>query len=122
MATTANGPLKFRYTRTDYLSAMGSRYGRSTRAKIELGGSIVLIALGLLCFSWLAAYPSIGTYLLLLAPYLIGVGIGGLALTVQHYGFSLGSMMGQDVPLGDEYALGFDEAGLTLTSPHSTFH
>ena len=40
MATTANGPLTSRDTRADYLSAMGSRYGRSTRAKIELGGSI----------------------------------------------------------------------------------
>jgi hypothetical protein len=122
MATAESGPLKFRYTRTDYLSAMGTRYGRSSRAKIELGGSIVLIVLGLLCFSGVAAYPAIGTYLLLLAPYLIGVGIGGLVLTVQHYGFSLGTVMGQEVPLGDEYTLGFDAAGLTLTSAHSTFH
>jgi hypothetical protein len=121
MATAASGPLNFRYTRADYLSAMGSRYGRSTRAKIDLGGSVILLVLGLVCFSWLAAYPAVGPYLLLLAPYLIGVGIGGLVLTVQHYDFSLGAMLGRDVALGDDYTLGYDATGLTLTSPHSTF-
>lgn len=117
-----SGPLEFRYTRTDYLSARGTRYGRTTRAKIDLGGSVLVVVLGLLAFSVLGTYPAIGPYLLLLAPYLIGVGIGGLVLTVQHYGFSLRTMMGQEFPLGDEYTLGFDEQGLTLTGPHSTFH
>jgi hypothetical protein len=121
MAMPESGPLTFRYTRADYLSAMGTRYGRTTRAKIDLGGSALLIVLGLLCFSWLAAYPAVGPYLLLLAPYLIGVGIGGLVLTIQHYGFSLGAMIGQEVSLGDEYTVDFDAERLTLTSPHSTF-
>jgi hypothetical protein len=122
MAPSDSGPLTFRYTRSDYLSAMGTRYGRTTRAKIDLGGSILLIVAGLLAFSVLGNNPAIGPYLLLLAPYLVGVGIGGLVLTVQHYGFSLRTMMGEEFPLGDEYTLTFDDQGLTLTSAHSTFH
>jgi hypothetical protein len=122
MATPESGPPTFRYTRTDYLSAMGTRYGRTTRAKIDLGGSVLLIVLGLLCFGVLGSYPAIGHYLLLLAPYLIGVGIGGLVLTIQHYGFSLRTLLGGQFPLGDDYTLAYDDRGLTLTSPHSTFH
>ena len=101
---------------------MGTHYGRTTRAKIDLGGSVLLIVLGLLGFSVLGTYPAVGPYLLLLAPYLVGVGIGGLVLTVQHYGFSVRTMLGQEFPLGEDYTLAYDDRGLTLTRPHSTFH
>ena len=122
MAAPATGGLKFRYTRTDYLSAMGTRYGRTTRAKIDLGGSVLAIVLGILCINWLSSHPALGPYLLLLGPYLIGVGIGALVFTIQHYGFSVRTLLGAEFPLGDEYVFAFSEDGIDLNSPHSTFH
>ncbi|HEY7065815.1 MAG TPA: YcxB family protein [Chloroflexota bacterium] len=122
MATSASDGLSFHYTRADYLSAMGTRYGRTTRAKIDLGGSLLLVALGLICVIWLYQQPELAPYFLPLGPYLIGVGIGGLVLTIQHYGFSVRTMLGQKFPLGDDYAFTYDDEGINLTTPHSRFH
>jgi hypothetical protein len=112
--------MKFSYTRSDYLSAMGTRYGRTTRAKIDLAGSVIALALGLLCLMFIGPV-GVGPYLTVLGPYLIGVGMGWLAFTMQHYGFDTRSLLGQDVHLGEELALSFSDEGLALTSAHSSF-
>jgi hypothetical protein len=116
MSVAENSSLKFQYTRNDYLAAMGARHGRTTRAKIELGGSILAIVLGILCLTFIQ-----NPYLLVLGPYLFGLGLGALVLTIQHYGVSLRAMTGQDLALGDEQLLTYSEDGITLTSAHSSY-
>jgi hypothetical protein len=114
----ANG--KFRYTRSDYLSATGSRYSRTTRAKIDLAGSSVCIVLGILCLGFISA-PGTGPYLVLLGPYLLGVGMGWLAFTMQQHGVTPRSAIGQDTVLGEEHLLNFSEQGVGVQSTHSHF-
>ena len=111
---------KFRYTRNDYLSAMGTRYSRTTRAKIDLAGSVIVLALGLACLVFIGPTGA-GLYFIVLGPYLIGVGMGWLVFTMQHHGFDTRSMMGQDVNLGDEFSLAFSDQGISITSAGSNF-
>ena len=111
---------KFRYKRSDYLSAMGTRYSRTTRAKIDLAGSVIVLALGLACLGFIGP-TGLGLYLVVLGPYLIGVGMGWLAFTMQRHGFDTRSMMGQGVILGDAFALAFNDQGIAITSAGSNF-
>src|SRR5438067_657380 len=120
MAASERQPLKFQYTRNDYLAAMGGRFSRTRRAKLEALAACLAIIVGLLCFMGIS-HPTLGPYLVLLGPYLLGAGMTALMFSAQHHGVSLNAMMGHDAPLGTEHTLSADDDAVTISSPTSTF-
>ena len=51
----------------------------------------------------------------------IFIGLFFTFFDLLHYGFAVRSLLGGQLPLGDEHTFGFDGEGITLTTAHSSF-